>query len=61
MGVANLGGMNSTIAIVMHSGDSDAVMAALVAITLIALARGLIRLAGRVLSQEHDGPPAPDR
>jgi len=52
--------MNSTIAIAMHSGAADAVMAALVAITLIALARTLIRLAGRVSSQEHDAPPTAD-
>jgi hypothetical protein len=56
MGAANPGRMNSTTAIAMHSGAADAVMAALVAITLIALARTLIRLAGRVLPQEHDGP-----
>ena len=60
MGTATSGRMNSTIAIAMHSGASDAMMATLVAITLIALARGQIRLAGWVLSEEHDGPPAPD-
>jgi hypothetical protein len=53
--------MSSTIAIAMHSGAADAAVAALVAIALIALARGLIRLAGRVSSQDRDTPPAADR
>jgi hypothetical protein len=52
--------MNSTIAIALHSGAGDAVVGAFGAIALIALARRLIRLAGRVSSQEHDRPPAAD-
>jgi hypothetical protein len=52
MGAANRGRMNSTIATTLQSGAGDAMVAALVAITLIALARGLISLAGRVSSQE---------
>jgi hypothetical protein len=51
-----LGASLSTSAITMDSDAYDAVAAALVAIALIALARTLIRLAGRVSSQEHDGP-----
>jgi hypothetical protein len=51
-----LGASLSTSAITMHSDACDAVVAALVAMALIALARTLIRLAGRVLPHEHDGP-----
>jgi hypothetical protein len=49
--------MSSTIATTLHSGAGDGAVAALVAIALIALARRLIRLAGRISSQEHDRPP----
>jgi hypothetical protein len=53
--------MSSTVAIALDSGAGDAAVGALVAIALIAVARRLIRLAGRVSFQEQDGPPAPDR
>jgi hypothetical protein len=56
-GVCGPGGAAALVA--LKSGGADAVVGALVVVSLLALARKLIRLAGDPAPDESDRPPVP--